>query len=583
VLVLLLVIALLVEQRRASLPTNAARNDDKRTETRMTLPQEAHAGWTDKVRLAAVMVPPPPQQQRANVKRHQLGGARDLSSVDYHACCGLGHRMARMSDAYLVSRRLKLSFRAFWGYCVFSSNEEAPSEDRANSSFVEVFDYLFGPQPLQEQEELLASHQSQAGSNVSTPTQHPSPSWSHNYSFGHYLRLNNKVPHFKSLRRHGNGGAPASASSAGSSTLAPSSSSQSSCPCTRERRDSDVRFYLSLRERFRFRSRIDDFRRRHFGQQRFDSNSGTKQMQGEASGRPRSSKPPVVLGVHVRTGNGEGGDFVKKGRTVVDLDAWLESLARLLAEKQQKVGSPGDAVVVFVATDTPSVVPKLKALLDMDHPSNSSSISSTRMHTTVVSLDQPRPVEGSGVMFGQRSGVHNRDGTTCAEGWASVVSDMILLSHADAVIATRPSSFTQTLPLSLVFDSSMGFGRTPKEFCEVNAATTDMRCYRSYMDWCCNGTTRYSLGNYEYISVSKTETSTPEMYGGFRPRTAAATGGNTDAVPPPPGSGATPSSGTHHSGDEEERVCPPRGPGRKQDCIPYDWSAFYGAKRSPPA
>jgi hypothetical protein len=52
------------------------------------------------------------------------------SSVDYHACCGLGHRLSRMSDANYVAQRLNLGLRSFWGFC---GNRE-------------VFYYLFGPQ-----------------------------------------------------------------------------------------------------------------------------------------------------------------------------------------------------------------------------------------------------------------------------------------------------------------------------------------------------------------------------------------------------------------------------------------------------
>ena len=57
-------------------------------------------------------------------------GYSKKSSVDYHACCGLGHRLSRMSDANYVAQRLNLGLRSFWGFC----------------GNLEVFYYLFGPQ-----------------------------------------------------------------------------------------------------------------------------------------------------------------------------------------------------------------------------------------------------------------------------------------------------------------------------------------------------------------------------------------------------------------------------------------------------
>ena len=59
------------------------------------------------------------------------------SSVDYHACCGLGHRLSRMSDANYVAQRLNLGLRSFWGFC----------------GNLEVHYYLFGPQ----RENMLAN------------------------------------------------------------------------------------------------------------------------------------------------------------------------------------------------------------------------------------------------------------------------------------------------------------------------------------------------------------------------------------------------------------------------------------------
>jgi hypothetical protein len=41
----------------------------------------------------------------------------DISSVDYMACCGLGHRLSKMADAYYLSQQLNFTLRGYWGYC----------------------------------------------------------------------------------------------------------------------------------------------------------------------------------------------------------------------------------------------------------------------------------------------------------------------------------------------------------------------------------------------------------------------------------------------------------------------------------
>ena len=62
--------------------------------------------------------------------------------------------------------------------------------------------------------------------------------------------------------------------------------------------------------------------------------------------------------------------------------------------------------------------------------------------------------------------------------------DMILLSHADILIASRMSSFVQTMPMSLVFGRSDG--KIAKPNCELNFEASKMICSSSYLEWCCN-------------------------------------------------------------------------------------------------
>jgi hypothetical protein len=41
----------------------------------------------------------------------------NVSSVDYMACCGAGHRISKMADAYYLAQKLNFTLRGYWGYC----------------------------------------------------------------------------------------------------------------------------------------------------------------------------------------------------------------------------------------------------------------------------------------------------------------------------------------------------------------------------------------------------------------------------------------------------------------------------------
>ena len=58
----------------------------------------------------------------------------NISSVDYMACCGAGHRISKMADAYYLAQRLKFTLRGFWGYCDTTAS---------SGHFTEVFQYVF--------------------------------------------------------------------------------------------------------------------------------------------------------------------------------------------------------------------------------------------------------------------------------------------------------------------------------------------------------------------------------------------------------------------------------------------------------
>jgi hypothetical protein len=350
----------------------------------------------------------------------------DLSSVDYYACCGLGHRLVRMSLAADVAQRHQLALRSFWGWC----------------DTTEVFSHLFRPQTRQE---LANVHQRNTT-----------------------IQFHNEVPGYGTLVRRGKGIA--------------------SCYCTLDKIHHDVRFYSSLRNRFRLKHRLQAFKSQHDWEKH------------------------TVLGLHVRAGNGEGGDFVYKGRGIANPVQWVQAVSGLVrtfwhnatATTQNNLNPP----LLYIATDTPSIIALFRKELQDDMP--------------VLDLPQNRVNEGQGVMFGAFQSV-TESGAKCLQGWEDTVMDMMLLSYAHVVIAGTPSSFTQTLPMSLAFGQARPH-TLPVAFCEVRRPTTDagvtgpwLQCFDKYMDWCCHHKTwisfphRLKSGVYKNISREYIKFLRPEI------------------------------------------------------------------------
>lgn len=299
-----------------------------------------------------------------------------------------------------------------------------------------------------------------------------------------YARINNDVPGFNKLIRDG------------------TDCSQ----CDTHKATTDQQFYMTLRNKFRNKTQVDSFRQEHF--------TGKK-----------------VVGIHVRAGNGEDGDFSERNRGIRDPATWCEALAqRVRSAITKELGVPINLVTIFVATDTPTIVHTLQHSFG---------------NVSVVSWEQARPQIGSGVLFGEQGNVH-RQGEDCLDGWANTFIDMMLLSFADVLIASRPSSFTQSLPMSLLY-------ATEKTFCEVNPEATEMQCFKDFSSWCCQGLTKFSLEGikqkYDYLRMpapgvlDKIDLENDE----FRRKFKIA---------------ERPSEG-----------CNPKPMDRKQVCLPYDWSS----------
>lgn len=341
-----------------------------------------------------------------------------LSSVDYYACCGLGHRLIRLSLAHYVAKVKGFALRSFWGWC----GEQQP---------IEVFSYLFRPYTANEVQSVSSQDL--------------------------ILPFYNEVPGFHALVRQ------------------PTNGNQTACLCHKDKIEADLELYTSLRNRFRKKDFVDKFVKEHF-------------------------ESATVIGIHVRAGNGEAGDFERKGRSLSNPDAWVKEVCNLIKEfLDSHQSTVKRRPALYIATDTPSMVKLFRNHME-------------RFQIPVLDLPQDaRPAEGEGVLFGESDKVHNKGGldsaidddySSCLRGWTDTIADMFLLSHADVVIAGNPSSFSQTLPMSLAFgkqtrDLSVSYCEIVETSDEtINGSTKisgdaspTLQCYDTYMDWCCNYST----------------------------------------------------------------------------------------------
>jgi hypothetical protein len=139
---------------------------------------------------------------------------------------------------------------------------------------------------------------------------------------------------------------------------------------------------------------------------------------------------------------------------------------------------------LFIATDTQSYIEAFRQGL--------------KDTMSVVNLPHViRQNDGQGVLFGEMVTV-TTTGENCLLGWQSALEDMMILSQTDIVLAPKHSSFTQTMPLSVVLGRPKRRHTSRKTiaapFCETIATQsrkkkqttgTDFQCYESVQDWCC--------------------------------------------------------------------------------------------------
>lgn len=360
--------------------------------------------------------------------------SRPISKLIHVTVYGLGHRLCRASAAWHFAQHLNLTHMKFqWNTC-----------GETHATGTPIFPFLFG----QDEWSLPTTHRHSATATA-TATTFSGPSSPvdgksvlvrndvYGYVPGQGLK-NFHVPLPSHLYKQRNNG-----------------------PFLEKLQYSDVNFYQQVQDRYVFYKEevVTYMKDNDFHQH-------------------------TVIGLHVRAGNGEETHFTDSGRMIANQTVFVSNLIRLVQEfvekqhystKDNKKPSPPSSFpssttavkppLIFLATDTASLIPTIVEATE------------TLFGIKTIVLPQLRLAENQGVTFSALKGKDEK----CLLGWKAMVSDMLLLGHADVLIAARYSSFTQSLPMSLVFDRK---GHIPgPHYCEVSLNGTSMTCLQDLSTW----------------------------------------------------------------------------------------------------
>jgi Nodulation protein Z (NodZ) len=288
------------------------------------------------------------------------------SSVEFIGCCGLGHRLARMAAAAYVSTKLETVLYGDWECC----------------DTTDVFEALFSHDPIILGNFTLrqAHHYPDYNNSSTTTPQYGQPQQSVAAARPHHLQFTYEVPGFDKLGK------------------------KRKCPCRPEKIASDYKFFSTLRNRYKRKPDVDAFVAEHFGNK-------------------------TSIGMHIRAGNGEDGDFHRKGRAIRDQAHFVLNVVQLIQHLMRNVDK-NKPPIVFLATDTEHYIEMFRTALSSPNGTFWSNLAMQINNNTqgnetktiisfphfqpipVVHLSQMRPPEGKGVMFGEYYRVASK-GDTC--------------------------------------------------------------------------------------------------------------------------------------------------------------------------
>jgi hypothetical protein len=208
------------------------------------------------------------------------------------------------------------------------------------------------------------------------------------------------------------------------------------------------------------------------------------------------SERPMRVGLHIREGNGEQGDFMEKNRGITGISEmqWISNVASLIhnftlsASNDNKSHATASKLppLIFLATDSSNVTDLVNRLQQRLNDAAAASESDTIVPQVVTAMNQPRVPGGKGVSFQYQFQTKE----LCIDSWIAQFIDQILLGESDVVLAGQYSSFTQTIPLSLQFEKTAK-GESIDDnnnnmtglVCNVGTHATILECFDNLEDW----------------------------------------------------------------------------------------------------
>jgi hypothetical protein len=437
--------------------------------------------------------------------------------IRYVGFAGLGHRLMRMSNAYHLAKALNISLlEPVWkGYCPRGKGP-SPTTKQPN-----VFSYLFGNEPLVVppsllQQPLLPFSVTQAIHDMKSRRQQVIIKFRNDVKG--YTHMYGARDIQNMMRRRQQDPAASTRNTTTDTTLL----AAATIPPFYGKLESDYEMYSQLLKRFRFRNEAQQLMAAYYSNNNNSSNTNNY----------------TVLGLHIRAGNGEQGDFEKYRQLGRDggggLDGWLSNVTNMLqnylllhhhqpqgpttkaspsaSNNRQSLSALRKPIMIFLATDTPLVIDKFKEVFSFSNHNDTTMISTSSSPPIVlVVAPQQRPAFGEGVSYEAKNQV---DVTSCLESWKSQFMDMMILSeYSDLLIAGQYSSFTQTIPASVIFHKadakaaaaassssrqaspSNGAATTTPLFCDIGMDGDVMRCCDTFTSWITQNSTLPLIGN----------------------------------------------------------------------------------------
>jgi hypothetical protein len=241
-----------------------------------------------------------------------------------------------------------------------------------------------------------------------------------------------------------------------------------------QKMDSDVTFFRYLCDNFRGRDAVRAFQ------------------------EERGWHNHTVIGLHIRAGNGEQDHFTDAARTIDNTTVYVHQVVQLLERFVAEQSVTQAPPLIFLATDQADLIPTIQDL-------------TLQFGVETITFPQTRLGKDEGVSYQTL-----KEGRPCLDGWMTSMSDMFLLAECDTLVAGMRSTFTQILPLSLVFAGDRSpvnktatttaaaattqNSRAPWKFCEADDRS--LTCFRDRQAWLFRQDTALRQGRIRTIRIA---------------------------------------------------------------------------------